>query len=282
MPPRQPWIHRSDAGIVALAQGFGSQVGYYLEPLESMWQFACPIAAADLSLVGQLAELVRRESSQWNLLILAGLKQDGRLFRELVRQLSPHFRVGLINETFRHVADLTGSVDAILSRRSRNFRRNLLRAQRAAQQRGLRFAYLSVFADAAATDAVYARIQAVEAKSWKGLRDCGIKSGAMHRFYKLMLRRLGPAGHLRVLFAVHEGRDVGYVFGGVLGQTYRGLQIAYDNTCRDWSLGHLCQLEQMGRLVDEGVTTYDLGSAMGYKARWADREHCTVALAALR
>ena len=50
----------------------------------------------------------------------------------------------------------------------------------------------------------------------------------MFDFYQRALPRLAARGALRLSFARDGERDVGYVLGGVLGDTYRGLQLSYD------------------------------------------------------
>jgi CelD/BcsL family acetyltransferase involved in cellulose biosynthesis len=74
---------------------------------------------------------------------------------------------------------------------------------------------------------------------------------------------------------------VGYILGAVRGGTYRGLQLSFDEDQAGRSLGNLLQLHQMESLVEEGVTTYDLGMDMEYKRRWADDAFTTVSMAIL-
>ncbi len=164
-----------------------------------------------------------------------------------------------------------------MSRRSRNFRKALRRARRAAEVAGIEFQSCHAAAPAAA-DALYERISCVETRSWKGRAGVGINSGNMHAFYRDMVPRLAARGLLRVIFAMHEGRDVAYVLGGVLGHTYRGLQFSYDRDYERNSLGNLCQYEQIVELCQEGVTNYDLGTGMDYKRRWAEKTRDSVTL----
>ena len=94
----------------------------------------------------------------------------------------------------------------------------------------------------------------------------------------MMVPRLAQGDGLRMLFAIHGGEDVAYVFGGVFRGVYRGLQMSFDVECREMSLGNLVQYAMVQRLCEEGVEIYDLGSDLDYKRRWAEELHETVAL----
>jgi len=87
-----------------------------------------------------------------------------------------------------------------------------------------------------------------------------------------MLRRLGLSGMGRIIIAKHDGRDIGYMLGGITGRHYRGLQFSYAEDWSGYSIGNLMQLEKIKWLCEEGMTRYDMGQAMGYKVRWAELE----------
>ena len=97
---------------------------------------------------------------------------------------------------------------------------------------------------------------------------------ATSSFYDAMLRRLAPAHGARVMFAVHEGRDVGFIFGGMAGDVYRGQQFSYDQEWKDAGIGNLLQMEQVAWLCEQGAVRYDMGPLtgprMGYKAHWTE------------
>jgi CelD/BcsL family acetyltransferase involved in cellulose biosynthesis len=76
------------------------------------------------------------------------------------------------------------------------------------------------------------------------------------------------------MFATHEGRDIGYIFGGMAGEIYRGQQFSFDDTWRDMSIGNLLQYEQLAWLCEEGAHRYDMGPLTGpfmeYKEHWTE------------
>ena len=81
-------------------------------------------------------------------------------------------------------------------------------------------------------------------------------------------------GTARVMFARHEGQDIGFIFGGMLGPCYRGQQFSYDAAWKDLSIGNLLQVEQIRWLCEEGAVRYDMGTASGepmaYKLHWTE------------
>jgi CelD/BcsL family acetyltransferase involved in cellulose biosynthesis len=90
-------------------------------------------------------------------------------------------------------------------------------------------------------------------------------------FYGRMLTRLAAGGNARAVFAVRDGVDLGYLFGGCVDGVFRGQQFSYDQAWAHASLGNVMQLEQLAWLAEAGARRYDLGPMMPYKARWAEQ-----------
>lgn len=269
MSPRDSWVFYGEHGRVAMARGQHPDGWSYVEPFEAAWGLACPIAADDAHAFGnELVALFHERQDDWDLIVLSGIPMRSTFFRHTLDSMWRSFRVMRRPETRRNVASLDGGVDGFLSRRSRNFRRGLAKARRKATDAGI--AMELVTGPALDADALYARVLAVEARSWKGRQRAGIIGGPMEGFYRLMCRRLAARDGLTIVFARHEGRDVGYVLGGVLGDTYRGLQMSYDADYDTYSVGSLGQLHQIEWLCQRGYRTYDLGTYMEYKLRWAE------------
>lgn len=275
-PGREPWIRESPHGYAAfMAESDGRS--RILQPLEASWCFACPLVGGDpQGLARDFAEALRGGERGWQAAFLAGLVEGSPLHREVVGALSGRYRLVAGPVTRRHVADLSGGYDAFLEARPAKLRKSLRAAERRAQARGISFEAAS--ADAAA----FGRMVDVESRSWKGRDGGGIVDADMQDFYRRMLPRLAARGAARILFARHEGRDVGFVLGGVAGSTYRGLQFSFDDAYRDCSLGHLMQARQVRALCAEGLRRYDLGQEKEYKARWAEGVFDTVMLVVVR
>jgi len=277
MPPRIPWIRRTEAGWLALAVGFEPVWGRYLQPLEALWGFASGLAGEDpVALAESAADTFMRAQSEWDLLLLSGLPPGSPLVEGLRhRLLAAGLRVGLGPPTLRRAASLEGGVDGFLSRRSSSFRRNLRSARRRAKAGGVVFEHVGENAEA-----ILDRALALERLSWKGREGVGMEGGSMAGFYREMLPRLDREGALRAVFARREGMDIAFVFGAVAGDTYRGLQMSYDAAERGLSLGTLVQMALIERLVEEGVAVYDMGQDIDYKRRWTDGGLETVTLIA--
>lgn len=279
MPPCQPVLYRGEAGFLATALRLHEEVRV-LEPLEAMWGLASPLVGREPApLVAAAVDVVRAREKEWDALILTGLMLDSALLQLAIRRLGARYRVVLGPETTRHIASLAGGVDGFLARRARGTRKSLRQSERRAAAAGIAFIEESA-RDAEAAERLFTRILAVERASWKGRTGIGLDTPGMRDFYRLMARRLAAAGRLRILFARRGEEDVAYVLGAVFGDTYRGLQFAFDDRFRAVGLGNLSQLEQVRRL-EPSLLHYDLGTGGDYKRDWAEREVTSVALVAV-
>ncbi len=270
--PDQPLLLVEDPGngFVTFARGFNSRIGRYLQPLEASWCLASPFAGEDIpGLISEFARSFRDEYTDWDLLYLSGIPTNSVMYRELILNFQATNRIGLGHKTRRYVGSLEGGWEGYLSRRTSKFRANMRRSKRRAAEAGITFDYVDAVTEDDA-EAVYERILEVEERSWKGREGTGILDGGMNIFYRIMLPRLARRNALRVVFASHEGQDIAYVFGGLFEDTYRGLQLSYDNEYSSHSPGNLVQYEIIERLCGEGLIYYDLGSELDYKARWAE------------
>lgn len=268
MPPRAAFTYRGAHGYFAAMRGVHPAGFPYLEPVELAWGLAAPVIGRDPQpLVEDIVALLASRRD-WQLAILSGLTADGPQRRALARALPAKWERRRGAPTVRYVASLAGGLDGFLGRRSRELRKSLRKSQRAAAAAGVVFE--SVAASEAEADALYARIMAVEATSWKSSDGVGIASGPMREFYARMLPALCARGQQRTWFARHGDRDVGYILGAVWAGEYRGLQFSYADDLAALGLGGLLQLQQITALCEEGVGRYDLGTEMDYKRRWAE------------
>ena len=268
MPPRAAFSFRGTHGYFATARGVHPAGFPYIEPLELAWGLASPLVGDDPQALVEEVVPVLAGRRDWQLAILAGMTSDGLHRRALERALPGRWERRRGTPTVRHVASLEGGIDGFLSRRSRELRKTIRKSLKLAAERGVTFE--SVRAGAAEADALYARIQAIEANSWKAREGVGISTGPMRAFYAQMLPRLCALGQQRTLFARLRDRDIGYILGAVFEGEYRGLQFSYDDDFSPLGLGGLLQYHQVVELCDEGIARYDLGTEMDYKRRWAE------------
>jgi hypothetical protein len=71
-------------------------------------------------------------------------------------------------------------------------------------------------------DAIFNRMLAVEWASWKGRAECGMAEPISKVFCDALLKRLIGSGDARIIIAIHEGKDIGFIFESMAGKIYRG------------------------------------------------------------
>lgn len=279
MPRGLPWIWQSDAGFINLVRYRLQSGETCLLPLEAAWNFASPlISAQPAQLAAELLRVLYEHQDQWDFCVLSGIAQGSELFMTAAQTLAPYFDVRQGDATSRYVAHLEDGVEGFLARRSANFRHAIHRTRAKAQSSEFVFENVELKSPDTAAHA-YDEILAIEALSWKGQSDTGLATPQMRDFYALMLPRMVERQAARLIFAHYQGRKVGYLLGGVMGNTYRALQFSFDNTLRSFGVGNLMQIAQMELLCKEAhITRYDLGSDVEYKKRWGDELFSTHAL----
>jgi hypothetical protein len=267
MPPRAAFSFRGQNGYFAALRGVHPAGFPYIEPVELAWGLAAPLIGRDpVALVEEVVPVLANRRD-WQLAILSGLTVAGPQRRALDATLPARWERRRGQPTVRHVASLEGGLDGFLARRSRDFRKSLRKAESRARAAQLTF---EVIRTSSGATALYDRIQAIEAKSWKSRDAVGIAQGPMRAFYGAMLPRLCELGQQRTIFARLDDRDVGYILGAVMAGEYRGLQFSYDDDLAHHNIGSLLQLRQIEELCRDGVARYDLGTEMDYKRRWAE------------
>lgn len=279
LPDHRLWAHQSEHGYVALAVGSDRSLGAYVHPLEASWALACPIVGpSPAQLTREFVDLCGQTSMEWDILFLSGVNPETTTFHELIRGFRGKYSLGLGPSSTRRMASLEGGIDGYLGRRTSKFRANLRRSRRRGKEEGLIAEYFDAVSAEEATAELFDRALSVEQRSWKADADTGIIDGPMKTFYRDMLPRLAKRDALRFLFLTLDGKDIAYCFGGVFNGSFRGLQMSYDDEYSEFSPGSLAQLHMIEHLCEEGVETYDLGSDMDYKRRWAEEGVETLAV----
>jgi hypothetical protein len=266
-------VRQCDEGLIQFAR-YNIAGARALGPLERNWLFGANLLGpAAVQLLAALLDEPRADGDDFDILVISGIKPEGPLPAELKSLLGARFELQAAPCGTQCAASLQGGLDGFLSRRSANQRRNIRRRMQRAAENGVLVERHAPSSPEEA-DAVFARMLAVELTSWKGLGRCGMESPAMTRFYSIMLRRLSRSGGGRVMFATLDGRDIGFIFGGLAGGIYRGQQFSFDDRCAELSIGNLLQFEQVKWLCEEGALRYDLGPLLGpsmeYKYYWTE------------
>jgi hypothetical protein len=251
-----------------------------LVPLDVVWAFGAPVLRVSSTLAAHgLLGLVETDGAR--AVFFGGIPEGGSAWRSLVQVFANRHRLHFGEERIRCQASLEGGRDGFLSRRPREFRRNLRQLDRRVTAASVRVEVL----DHVDAHDVVERFRRIEASSWKGLEGSGITSPEMSTLYALVSSELASAGALRAAVAVNAvGNDLAFILGGVIGDTYRGLQLSFVEKARSLSLGNFLQWHEIQRLcaVEPLITTYDLGMDMAYKRAWSERFHATRTLIAIR
>jgi hypothetical protein len=278
-PEQELFLFRSATTWLTLARGVSDHIGRYLAPLEAMWGLASPMLGVDpVQSTLEAIEALESIEDEWDSLWLCGLDPKAPPFMLLARHFSERNAVFLGPPTLRHVASLEGGFEGWMSRRSSRFRANLRRALRGADSAGIETEWLTEFSDEAVLRASFQRALAIDDASWKGESDQGLRASEMATFYDKMTERLSQRGALRMIFLKLGGRDIAMGFGAQVGDALRGLQMSYVKEFASYSPGNVLQAEFIRRLAADGVQRYDLGTDLGYKARWAQPGRETAAL----
>lgn len=276
-PQRRLFIHADENNVLAFSEITLTTGHIILAPLEAHWLSASPLlgAEADDLFAHALPFFTREYGGLLPCFLISGLERESELFHRLFHRFSGKFRFLEQPVSLQRSASLAGGMEGYLSRRSGNFRSKMKKARRKAAERGILFER-HIPSSTEEADAIYDRMVAVEEKSWKGKEHCGMTEPPSLEFYRAMIRRLSLYRGGRVMFATHEGNDIGFIFGGLAGPYYRGQQFSYDTDWKTFSVGDLLQLEQLSWLCEEGAVRYDMGMSdhpsMAYKTHWAELE----------
>lgn len=277
MDPRPPCVLRQcEDGLIQFARHATPTGRVVLGPIEREWFFGCNLLGPDaLELMAKLIDDLRGDcTAPMCSFAVSGIDPHGPLLPALRKRFGGRFQLRLFRSGMQCGAALEGGFDAYLARRSGNLRRNLKRAQKRSQEAGVAFErHCPATVEEAET--IYARMIAVERTSWKGMSFRGMDQPSTYHFYRRMLRRLARSGDARVMLATQDGRDIGFIFGGVAGGIYRGQQFSYAQAQHDLSIGNLLQAEQIAWLCEEGAARYDMGplggESMAYKHHWTEQ-----------
>jgi hypothetical protein len=274
-PKRRLLIESSSDGLIAFAENVFSPGNVYMTSIEPHWFFGCPLLGEDS--VDLLSEAIicfeNFYAPSFPKIMISGVRPGGAFAQRLVRTFGSSFDFYVHLKGMQCSASLLGGLDGYLSRRSANHRHKLQKAARRALEKGVSFERVSPASpEEAAT--IYARMVNIELASWKGIGRCGMAEPPARQFYDFMLYRLVQSNDARVIFAQYEGRDIGFIFGGMAGKFYRGQQFSYADDWKKFSIGNLMQMEKIRWLCEEGAQRYDMGPLVGprmaYKAHWTE------------
>jgi hypothetical protein len=264
-PQRRLLIKECSNNVIAFAEKVFSPESIYLTPIEPLWFFGNPLLGrySVEVFLDTLVDIEHFYSPIFPRIMISGIRPNGTLYRRLREHFDEKFNFILHSSGIQCASSLEGGLDGFLSRRSSNHRRHLKKQGKKVLGNDISFERNSPASNQEAEE-VYSRMISVELASWKGIEQCGMAEPQSNEFYGIMMKRLAFSKSARVIFAKHEEKDIGFIFGGMAGSTYRGQQFSYDEEWRSASIGNMMQLEQIKWLCEEGAKRYDMGPLLGY------------------
>ena len=240
-----------------------------IHPLESTWGFACPLIGASAPDSAELLRELAASCEDLEAVLLSGIPAGSPLERSLETLFSDRLQ-WRTPPLISMVADIGQGIDAYVNARKTSLRQTIRASERRvkAARINIELAHASC-----SSEEILNRVLRVESGGWKARKGGSIfQQSSYLDFYDSLIRRTAASGSLRALFATRDGADVAYVFGSILGHTYRGYQMSYREEVSTLGLGHVLQLEMMRLTAEGGVRDYDFGMWAEYKEAWADRK----------
>lgn len=264
-----------NSALVLLCEFQAPNGEIYATPVEDSWMFGQPLlgsGSADALHVA-LVYFAWLYKPYFPVVVLSGIREEKLETRRFFRKYCSDFHFYRYGVSVQCAASLKGGMDGWLGRRSANLRANLKKAARKAAAKGITFERFQPADEFAATE-IYNRMIQVEQGSWKGIGKCGMAESPSREFYAVLLRRLAADRAGLVIFARLEDEDIGFIFGGICGDIYRGQQFSFVDDYKSFSIGNLLQLEKIRWLCELGINRYDMGPVTGprmeYKKHWTE------------
>lgn len=276
--PRAPLVvYTHGEAMAVFAQESMPDGQKMLLPLDATWTLGCPIASTNPQRdVDQLIERIVEDDDHFDFVMLSGMRPATALHRMTYNAIvQRNLQTVNFKPADRCIATIFGGFEPWFGRRSTKFRATIRRAMRDVDDANIRFEILD---PATIERGLMQTLHDVELRSWKGLSGTGIVERGMATFCENLLAATAPKGQTRAILAYEGETCVGFIFGAVSQSRYRGVQMSVDHRFRPIGLGNILQCKMIEALAREDVLSYDLGSSMPYKTRWADVRDRTVSL----
>jgi hypothetical protein len=276
-PSRRLYIKEGNNGIIAFTEKVFQSGEVYLTPIEPLWLFGNPLLGDDSIelLCEALSDFETTCKPCFPKIAISGIRPRGVLYSRLNTVFGAKFTLAHHSSGIQCAASLAGGLDGYLSRRSGEHRHKLKIILKRSVDKNICFERVTP-SPALDHESIYSRMLTVERTSWKGINQCGMTEEPAKSFYGIMLKWLIISNSARVIFAKHEDKDIGFIFGGMSADIYRGQQFSFDEQWKEYSIGNLLQLEQIKWLCETNARRYDmgplLGPRMGYKTHWTEKK----------
>lgn len=262
------FISEIEKNALILCQGINHKIGRYYIPLESSWELASPFLGKNVEqkICALLAPFFHMK---WDVIYLSGLPFGSSFLLRIKKCVSKIKNISIRNGklTHRFIASLEDGIEGFYARRSRKFRRNMRKNKEKTSD--IRFQIYKINSSFEMLS-YFNRAVDIEKRSWKGLKIDGIISPRMNLFSKRVLLHAANQMSACGIIAFDGTKEVGFLYGALFKNIFRGLQMSYDNNYRDLGLGNMLQHKMIEYLANNQIKAYDLGSEIPYKTRWAE------------
>lgn len=155
------------------------------------------------------------------------------------------------------IADISGGLDAYMTRLSSGTRKKMRSLDRKLRKEG---AEVHITGQAGANeDAILAAALDVSSRSWKAQGGTDIGSQSSDRaFFEALYSRLSPKGKIRVITTDLDGVAVSSIVDLVQGDTTYGLISDYDDSYHAKGVGRFAGEECIRIAISEGSAHYDM------------------------
>jgi len=236
--------------------GFNAEGGEFLVPPDRA------------ELVGDFLESARRDV-RFDLLCLNGLDPDGEE-RRVLKEIAASEGMPAGEVAYRYaVVDLHDGFDAYCRSMSRNFRRNLQRAEKKVEAAGTpEVEHISAVDDRTRLDGYLDRMFAIADASWK-TRETGLMAEHHRAFYRETIALFSERDEADLAILTIDGRDAAFIVALVERDTYFDFTISFSDEFAAVSPGIYLMLQVLKRLPEAGIKRVVSYGDHPYKLRWA-------------
>ena len=211
-----------------------------------------------------LADFVRWAGRRWTHIRLRKLATDSLDYAMLERSVGLAYER---RERHNHHTRVEGDFGQFLSKRSKNFRKQVKKSERAAVSHGLT---VDLLEEPAAIDSALADLETVSHASWQGKSGSGsFSEPRAAAFYQGAALAYAARGATALLVCKRRGEPIGFILHLIDGARMEALKSEFDERFGDCLVGWQIAASAYRLAHARGLTTIGMGSwRTDFKQRW--------------
>jgi len=165
---------------------------------------------------------------------------------------------------------LPGHLEEYLRKRSRNFRRSLIKNQRKLYSLGeIR---IEKVVKPEEMEQAFDKILRIEESSWKGSHGTSIKSvWKQYDFYRRLCRAVSQKGWIHLQFLLMNNDPVAYNMGLIIKKRYFYLKTSFDERYREYSPSMILRVNLIEELIKRNINEIDFtAEPYEWQKRWSE------------